>query len=58
MVAVKVSPAKEGRPVVLQRLSGTSWVKAGKTKLTKQGLAEFSVATTSAARRSSTARPR
>ncbi len=46
VVAVKVSPAKEGRPVVLQRLSGTSWVKAGKAKLTQKGLAEFSVATT------------
>ena len=46
VVAVKVSPGKEGRPVVLQRQSGTSWVKAGKTKLSKQGLAEFSVSMT------------
>jgi hypothetical protein len=46
VVAVKVTPVKERRPVVLQRLSGTSWAKVAKTRLTRKGLAEFGVPTT------------
>lgn len=46
VVALKVTPAKEKRPVVLQRLSGTNWVKVAKAKLNERGLADFSVGTT------------
>ncbi len=46
VVAAKITPVAEGRPVVLSRLAGNSWVKVAKTKLTAKGLAEFDVATT------------
>jgi len=46
VVALKVTPANENRPVVLQRRSGTSWVKVAKAKLNERGLADFSVGTT------------
>jgi beta-glucanase (GH16 family) len=46
VVAVDIQNGKEGRPVNLERLSGTSWVKAGKAKLNERGLADFSVSTT------------
>jgi len=46
VVALKVTPATEKRPVVLERLSGTSWVKVAKSTLNERGLAEFSVGTT------------
>jgi len=45
VVATKFLPVREGRPVVLSRLAGTSWVKVAKTKLTAKGLAEFIVRT-------------
>jgi beta-glucanase (GH16 family) len=46
VVAVKVAPKTQRRPVILQRLSGSSWVKVAKTKLTRKGLAEFTAPTT------------
>ncbi|MGI8646251.1 MAG: glycoside hydrolase family 16 protein [Nocardioides sp.] len=46
VVAVKVTNGQEKRPVVLSRLSGTSWVKVAKTKLNERGLADFSVPNT------------
>ena len=46
-IAVKVTPVADGRPVRLERLSGTRWVKAGTSRLNERGLADFAVATTS-----------
>ncbi len=40
----KFSAAKEGRKVLLQRLSGTTWVTAGKAEIGKTGNAIFPVA--------------
>jgi hypothetical protein len=40
----KFSAAKEGRKVLLQRLSGTTWVTAGKAEIGKSGNAIFPVA--------------
>ncbi|QIK74490.1 glycoside hydrolase family 16 protein [Nocardioides piscis] len=40
-LVAKIKPAKAGRPVVLQVQKGKTWKTAGKTKLTKKGLAEF-----------------
>ncbi|WP_344305661.1 glycoside hydrolase family 16 protein [Nocardioides bigeumensis] len=47
VVAVKVSPRTNGRPVTLERLSGSRWVSTQKARLNKRGLADFAVATTS-----------
>ena len=47
VVAVKVTPVVERRPVVLYRQSGGRWVKVAKERLSERGLAEFSVGTMS-----------
>lgn len=41
-LTAKIKPAKAGRPVVLQVQKGKKWKNAGKTKVVRKGLAEFS----------------
>jgi beta-glucanase (GH16 family) len=40
-VTATIKPVKEGRPVVLEQLNGSSWKKVGKAKQTKSGRAYF-----------------
>ena len=45
VVSATFSPRTTKRPAVLQQKAGGGWRTVGKTRLTKQGLAEFSVKT-------------
>jgi len=56
VVSAVFKPAKLNRPVVLMRKSGGGWKQASKTKLTKTGLAEFSVPTKKAVYRATALR--
>lgn len=46
-VTATIKPVKTGRPVTLQVQRGTSWAKVGKTRLTRQGRAEFAASISS-----------
>ncbi len=51
VVSASFKPIRTNRPVVLMRKAGSGWKQAARTRLTKAGLAEFSVPNTKASYR-------